>query len=188
MFIIGPPAVMSIRRGYRHLSPGSAPAHPVARLATGKTNYRRPVPTSRNRARPWCLCRRSPGNRRCSKVSISVIAVRGAGVGADAFKSRCYSMISISVGTGRGGGVCTGAVGSKHLNNVSMSPSPTKGAVTATMRAQFSLLAMNRSWISRSRAFGPISPNALSASVSRSIANIEGSSPSFRAVFSNWRR
>ena len=176
-FHIGPPAVNSIRRGYRHRSPRSgethtttgvlgsesitekqrliplpgsvavshpeafrcgnearsscswrppspltipatckgiyiqlwASSHSVARLATGKTTIiAQSLRAGTGRSRGACLG--TPGSRRCSKVSISVIAVRGGGAGASAFKSRRSSMISISVGTGRGGGVSTGTL------------------------------------------------------------------------------
>ena len=48
--------------------------------------------------------------------------------------------------------------------------------------------AIKRSRISRRYTVCPISPNALTASVSKAVANMEGSSPADLVVFSNYRR
>ena len=65
--------------------------------------------------------------------------------------------------------------------------SPTPGT-KCQWSAQLSCPAINRSRTNRRRVMWPISPKAFMANVSNSIANIDGSVPATRVIFSNCRR
>ena len=154
-------------------------------------------------------------SRRFSIASIPVCAERGGAAYAGTFSSRRFSIASSSANPTEGPvTVAVGtSVGSPHTAAEPSLPlvsqlsghrcrhgSPTlyicqqylrvSGGTLSRCRrrVQFGWPAMNRSRISWVLAFRPISPKALTASVSIATANCYGSSLSYWTVFSNWRR
>ena len=121
----------------------------------------------------------------------------GAG-GAGLFLAIFYinNWINLSIGDGSGAlGLLTrrtevSAWLSHTLHRSTMSRRGVSGGRQSKCRrsSQLSCLAINRSRINLRRSTWPMSPNALTANVSKAIAKLEGSSPGFRTVLSNYRR
>ena len=125
------------------------------------------------RARRWCLCRYRSANPTEGPVTAVTTCFVGPNAGSLTVCTG-WALSGVSFTTLRSS-VSAWLSHTLHMSTISRMGVSGGTLSRCRRRAQFGWPAMNRSRISRVLVLGPISPNALTVSVSSATANFDGS-------------